>query len=173
MSNSVLNPAVYGAFHMARKSHNIWRKWNRRPRDSYASTAIPDNEISAARDHLLYRSDIRRSSRRVSLSACHGHAEGSFRAQRRLSTAVSARFPNLPTTEVPLWDTWSFASPQNCGCDWGNTPIFCSCNCRRRQFLLEYVISKLCYSTKIVWGQRVWKKARKLRTRGLNGRCPY
>ncbi|OWA50398.1 hypothetical protein BV898_14917 [Hypsibius exemplaris] len=30
MSNSVLNPIVYGAFHMARRSQSAWRKWYKR-----------------------------------------------------------------------------------------------------------------------------------------------
>ncbi|OQV11748.1 putative Gonadotropin-releasing hormone receptor [Hypsibius exemplaris] len=62
MSNSVLNPGIYGAFHMARRSQSAWRKWHRGPCASTTANFLHAAESSMSRDQFHGRSLDRKLS---------------------------------------------------------------------------------------------------------------
>ncbi|XP_055342265.1 gonadotropin-releasing hormone receptor-like [Paramacrobiotus metropolitanus] len=82
MSNSVINPVIYGAFHMAQKSQTAWRKHFGRPRASFALLVNPENCSTARLDpHFVNRTEARLSNASISrrLSSMDGSSSGARR----------------------------------------------------------------------------------------------
>ena len=109
MSNSVLNPFVYGAFHMAHRSQKMFRKWFGRPRintDPFTAADAPVRDYpggALSRAGTTSRSNSIVLDRRVSLMDRRCSTKHRLEPVRRISVPVnrpSASWNLAPTLEL-------------------------------------------------------------------------